>query len=72
MLFFDSDAGTGREGARGAPGPPPPMFVRSVNPIPTGEGRLSPPITTDTPKVFHLPASLLDQPTFKIEVTKSA
>jgi hypothetical protein len=30
----------------------------TVNPIPTGEGRLSPPITTDTPNVFHLPASL--------------
>ena len=26
--------------------------------IPTGEGRLSPPITTGTPNVFHLPASL--------------
>ena len=29
-----------------------------VNPIPTGEGRLSPPITTGTPNVFHLPAPL--------------
>ena len=47
-----SDAGTG-----GATGPP--IFGRSVNPIPTGEGRLSPPITTGTPNVFHLPASLL-------------
>ena len=28
------------------------------HPIPTGEGRLSPPITTGTPTVFHLPASL--------------
>ena len=35
------------------------IFGRSVNPIPTGEGRLSPPITTGTSKVFHLPASLL-------------
>ena len=39
--------------------PPPPIFVRSFNPFGTGEGRLSPPITTGTPKVFHLPASLL-------------
>ena len=43
-------------GARGATGPP--IFVRPVKPIRTGEGRLSPPITTGTPKVFHLPASL--------------
>ena len=40
------------------PEPGPPIFGGSVNPIPTGEGRLSPPITTGTPKVFHLPASL--------------
>ena len=33
--------------------------IRSVNPISIGEGRLSPPITTGTPNVFHLPASLL-------------
>ena len=45
----------------GGPGGPlaPPIFGRSVNPIPTGEGRLSPPITTGTPNVFHLPASLI-------------
>jgi hypothetical protein len=45
----------------GGPGGPlaPPIFVRSVNPIRTGEGRLLPPITTGTPKVFHLPAALL-------------
>ena len=44
----------------GGPGGPlaPPLFGRSVNPIPTGEGRLSLPITTGTPNVFHLPASL--------------
>ena len=44
----------------GGPGGPlaPPIFGRSVNPFPTGEGRLSPPITTGTPNVFHLPASL--------------
>ena len=53
--FLYSDAGTG--GARGATGPP--IFGRSVNPISTGEGRLSPPITAGTPKVFHLLASLL-------------
>jgi hypothetical protein len=44
-------------GARGATGPP--IFGRSLNPIPTGEVRLSPPITTGTPNVFHLPASLV-------------
>ena len=38
--------------------PPPPIFGRSVNPITTGEGRLSPPITSGTPNVFHLPALL--------------
>ena len=45
----------------GGPGGPlaPPIFGRSVNPIPTREGRLSPPITTGTPIVFHLRASLL-------------
>ena len=37
---------------------PPPIFGRSVNPITTGEGRLSAPITTGTLNVFHLPASL--------------
>ena len=36
----------------------PPIFGRSVNPILTGECRLSPPITTGIPNVFHLPASL--------------
>ena len=45
------------------PGGPlaPPIFGRSVNPITTGEGRLSPPITTGTPKFFYLPASLSHQ-----------
>ena len=44
----------------GGPGGPlaPLIFCRSVNPIQTGEGRLSPPITTGAPNVFHLPASL--------------
>ena len=46
-LLKDSDPGTGGAG-------------RSVNPIPTGEGRLSPPIISGTPNVFHLPASLKD------------
>ena len=47
----------------GGPGGPlaPPIFCRSVNPIRTGEGRLSPPITTGPPNVFHLPASLATQ-----------
>ena len=35
-----------------------PIFGISVNPIPTGKGRLSPLITTGTPNVFHLLASL--------------
>ena len=44
----------------GGPGGPlaPPIFGRSVNPIRTGESRLSPPITTGPLNVFHLPASL--------------
>ena len=37
----------------------PPIIDRSVNPITTGEGRLFPPITTGTQKIFHLPASLV-------------
>ena len=46
---------------RGPGGPlarPLPIFGRSNNPIPTGEGRLCPPITTGTPNNFQLPASL--------------
>ena len=44
----------------GGPGGPlaPPIFGRSVNPIPTGGGQIMPTITTGPPKVFHLPASL--------------
>ena len=34
----------------GRPGAP--IFGRSVNPITTGEGRLSPPITTGAPPFF--------------------
>ena len=34
------------------PGGPGGLTGRSVNPIPTGEGRLSPPITTGTPQCF--------------------
>ena len=46
---------------RGGPGGPlaPPIFGRSVNPIPTGGGQIMPTITTGPPKVFHLPASLM-------------
>jgi hypothetical protein len=57
IVFYDSDAGTGGPvwGSTGRP-----IFVRSLNPIPTGEGRLSPPITTGTPNGFHLPASLYE------------
>ena len=53
-IMYDSDAGTGGPGGPLAP----PIFFRSVNPIRTGVGRLSPPITTGTPNVFHLLASL--------------
>ena len=46
-------------GVQGAVEPlDPPIFGRSVNPIPTGKRRLSPPNTTATSNVFHLPASL--------------
>ena len=55
-IVFDS-SGAGNGGARGATGPPP-IFGKSVNPIPSREGRLSPSITTGTPNVFHLPAPL--------------
>ena len=48
-----SEAGTG--GVQGGHCPSP-IFGRAVNPIPTWEGRLSPPITTGTSNVFHLPA----------------
>ena len=48
------ESGGGGQGGIG-----PPIFGRSLNPIPTGEGRLSPPISTGTSNVFHLPASLL-------------
>ena len=38
---------------------PEPIFGSSVNPNSTGEGRLSPPITTGPhPDLFHLPAPL--------------
>ena len=57
----------GGPGGPGGPLAPPPIFGRSVNPIPTGEGRLSPSITTGTPNVFHLPASLLEQRGFDLE-----
>ena len=36
----------------------PPISDNSVNSIPSEEGRLSPSLTTGTPDVFHLPASL--------------
>ena len=55
VCCFYSDAGSGG-GAGGQLAHP--IFGRSVNPIPTGEGRSSPPITNGTPNVFHLPASL--------------
>ena len=42
----------------------PPQYLGSVKPIPTGEGRLSQPITTGTPNVFHLPASLHLEPNY--------
>ena len=54
----------------GGPGGPvaPPIFGRSVNPITTGEGRLSPPITSGTPKIFHLPTSLQVKSLLKLHV----
>ena len=36
----------------------PPIFGQSANPFPIGKGRLSPSITTGTPNIFHLLASL--------------
>ena len=49
-------------GGRGATGPPPSIFGRSVNPIPNGVGRLCPPLPlAPPPKVFHLPASVFLQ-----------
>ena len=46
----------------GGPGGPP-IFGRSVNPIPTGEGRLSPPITTaPTPQCFSPSGITADGP----------
>ena len=44
---------------RGPGGPlAPPIFGRSVNPIPTGGGQIIPTTYYWPPKVFHLPASL--------------
>ena len=51
-----SGAWTG--GVCGATGPP--NIWQIIYPIPIGEGRLSPPITTGTPNVVHLPASLFN------------
>ena len=36
----------------------PPIFARSVNPIPTEGGQIIPIIGIFTPKFFHIPASL--------------
>ena len=44
-------------GARGATGTTQYLADQLSNPIQTGEGRFSPPITTGTPKNFHLQAS---------------
>jgi hypothetical protein len=44
----------------GPRGPLAPQYLTDqLYPIPTGEGRTSPPITTGTLNVFHLPASLI-------------
>ena len=56
-LLKSSDAGTG--GGQGGP----PIFSRSVNPIRTGEGRLSPPITTGTPQSFS-PSGTTEKSTY--------
>jgi hypothetical protein len=54
-MIYLSDAGTG--GARGTLTLQ--IFCVSANLFQPGKGRLCPPITTGTPKFFHLPASLL-------------
>ena len=60
-------------GVPGVPLAPPPIFGRSVNPIPTEVGQIMPTITTGPPKVFHLPASLLSTlvPKFSMKVKVS-
>ena len=56
---FLQDIDLSGAGIRGPKGPVAhPIIGKSVNPIQTGEGRLSPPITTGAPKVFHLLAAL--------------
>ena len=50
---------------------PPPIFGRSIYPIPTGGARFCPPFTTGTPKFFHLPASLDISNRQKFELLKT-
>ena len=57
--ILNSDAGTG--GARG-PLAPSQYLADQLTLFQLGEGRLSPTITTGPPKIFHLPASLLNTP----------
>ena len=57
--IYDESTVMPEPGGHGGQWAPPPIFGRSVNPSSTGEGRLTPPITTGTPNVFHLPASLI-------------
>ena len=56
----------GGPGGPGGPLPPPPIFGRPVNPIPTMGGRFFPPFTSGTPNVFHLPASLVSTNVFLV------
>ena len=60
QLYKDFTPMVSGAGSGGGPGGPlaPPIFGRSVNPIHTGEGRLSPPITTGPLHVLYLPVSL--------------
>ena len=45
-------------GGPGGPLPPPQYLADQLTLFQPGEGRLSPPIATGTPKIIHLPASL--------------
>ena len=45
-------------GGQGGHCPPPQYLANKLTLFKPGEGRLSPPITTAPPNVFHLPASL--------------
>ena len=57
--LFSSDTGKRGPGGQGGPCPPPPQYLAyQLTRFQPGEGEIFPPITTGTPNVFHLPASL--------------